>query len=262
MESTSAAGGGCQAAGAACEGGQPSVPRRADHSAREAAQCVDVDMEAPQGYGSRAARLGGRPREAPEGGSYTGPQQGQAKDDHGMGGHEEEWWLSDGSDSDGSDLVVEHGQAGTAEDHERWLLDPKADDCDAAWVAKQRGGGESDAILNCPGCFTTVCVDCQKHASYENQWRAMFVINCEVSNRRYCGARQSSRPAEAGRKRQLLADEEEERPGAERDSGSGSGGNPVSTDERLVLCQVCDTELGVMDGDEVFHFFNVFPSNA
>lgn len=29
-----------------------------------------------------------------------------------------------------------------------------------------------------------------------------------------------------------------------------------------VFCGTCDAELGVQDADEVFHFFNVFPSTA
>ncbi len=36
----------------------------------------------------------------------------------------------------------------------------------------------SDAILSCPLCFTTLCIDCQQHDTYDNQFRAMFVMNC------------------------------------------------------------------------------------
>jgi hypothetical protein len=31
----------------------------------------------------------------------------------------------------------------------------------------------SDAVLNCPGCFTLICLDCQRHAHFHNQWRAV-----------------------------------------------------------------------------------------
>ena len=41
-----------------------------------------------------------------------------------------------------------------------------------------RQGRKSDAILSCPGCLTTVCIDCQQHAVFENQFRAMFTMNC------------------------------------------------------------------------------------
>lgn len=39
--------------------------------------------------------------------------------------------------------------------------------------------------------------------------------------------------------------------------------NGVVNDELLwpVCCAVCDTKLGVFDKDEVYHFFDVLPSN-
>lgn len=67
------------------------------------------------------------------------------------------------------------------------FYDPDADDRDERWVAKQRKGHKSDAVLSCPLCFTTLCVDCQQHARYENQFRAMFVMNCR------CGVCSTSR---------------------------------------------------------------------
>jgi hypothetical protein len=39
----------------------------------------------------------------------------------------------------------------------------------------------SDAVLSCPCCFTIVCMDCQRHVRYCNQYRAMFVMNIGVS---------------------------------------------------------------------------------
>lgn len=33
-------------------------------------------------------------------------------------------------------------------------------------------------------------------------------------------------------------------------------------EEYPVLCGVCQTEVGVYDKDGVYHFYNVFPSNA
>lgn len=80
------------------------------------------------------------------------------------------------------------------------FYDPQMDDRDQQWMdAKRRsyqikkkrrgsnpGKGEpqplpqSDAVLNCPACLTTLCMDCQRHAIYNNQYRAMFVFNCSV----------------------------------------------------------------------------------
>jgi hypothetical protein len=58
------------------------------------------------------------------------------------------------------------------------FFDPDIDDKDAAWVTKQRQGRKSDAILSCPCCLTTLCIDCQQHSDLEGQFRAMFVMNC------------------------------------------------------------------------------------
>ena len=45
-------------------------------------------------------------------------------------------------------------------------------------VQPKSGATQSDAALSCPACFTLVCVDCQQHAKYKTQYRAMFVMNC------------------------------------------------------------------------------------
>ena len=54
------------------------------------------------------------------------------------------------------------------------LYDPDMDDKDQRWVDKQRqkhggkiGGkrgkkANSDALLDCPACMTTLCIDCQR----------------------------------------------------------------------------------------------------
>lgn len=60
------------------------------------------------------------------------------------------------------------------------LYDPNADDDDEKWIASQRkaylskpAAGKtkqkqkplpnSDAVLNCPACMTTLCLDCQRY---------------------------------------------------------------------------------------------------
>ncbi|KAF2353620.1 E2F-associated phosphoprotein [Trinorchestia longiramus] len=85
------------------------------------------------------------------------------------------------------------------------LYDPTLDDQDQIWMDDHRrqysstggsagdGGGlskrkrnnedglpQSDAVLNCPGCLSMLCTDCQRHVTYGNQYRAMFVFNCRV----------------------------------------------------------------------------------
>ena len=114
------------------------------------------------------------------------------------------------------------------------LYDVDADDKDAKWVqrrrAKHANGAanptKSDAMLSCPGCFSLLCIDCQRHTKFYNQYRAMFVQNCQVSTT------QRVRAAEDGETFQPI------------------------------MCSTCGTEVGVMDRDQVFHFFHVLPSES
>lgn len=41
--------------------------------------------------------------------------------------------------------------------------DPDLDDKDELWIQKKRKGFSSDAVLSCPACFTTVCLECQRY---------------------------------------------------------------------------------------------------
>eukprot|EP00455_Lapot_gusevi_P009226 TRINITY_DN14122_c0_g1_i2.p1 TRINITY_DN14122_c0_g1~~TRINITY_DN14122_c0_g1_i2.p1 ORF type:complete len:154 (+),score=20.73 TRINITY_DN14122_c0_g1_i2:74-535(+) len=105
------------------------------------------------------------------------------------------------------------------------LYDPEMDENDAKWVAKRFKftDHQSDAILNCPACFTVVCFDCQKHEQYD-QYRAMFVQNCRVYTARQV------KPLN------LPDDQDVFHP---------------------VHCHTCNTEIGARDSEEVIHFFNV-----
>jgi hypothetical protein len=57
------------------------------------------------------------------------------------------------------------------------LMTPHKSQIKQALLLKPR---TSDAVLSCPRCFTTVCMDCQQHERYANQFRAMFVMNIGV----------------------------------------------------------------------------------
>ena len=76
--------------------------------------------------------------------------------------------LQDTSDSESLPGAQQHAE----------FYDSEADESDQAWMQKQRQGRRSDAILSCPGCVTTVCVDCQRHEYVTTQYLAMFVTNC------------------------------------------------------------------------------------
>ena len=50
----------------------------------------------------------------------------------------------------------------TAEGPPPEWYDEALDDRDDQWMAKCRRGRKSDALLSCPACLSTVCVDCQR----------------------------------------------------------------------------------------------------
>ncbi|XP_010546247.1 PREDICTED: E2F-associated phosphoprotein [Tarenaya hassleriana] len=130
------------------------------------------------------------------------------------------------------------------------FYDSDMDDKDEMWMHKRRGGRTSDAILSCPACFTTVCFECQRHEKYLTQYRAVFVVNCKVEKDRV--HKQSARTPRKGRKRgRELEPVDREEPGP----ADSETFNPVT-------CSVCSTEIGVTDEEEIYHFFNVIPSES
>lgn len=42
------------------------------------------------------------------------------------------------------------------------FYDPELDDKDEKWIHKKKHG-RSDAVLSCPACFTTLCLECQRY---------------------------------------------------------------------------------------------------
>lgn len=58
--------------------------------------------------------------------------------------------------------------------------DPFADAADEAWAVQQRSGRTTDAILSCPSCFTTLCIDCQQHEHYHTQVGGWVRVWCGV----------------------------------------------------------------------------------
>ncbi|KAH8550492.1 E2F-associated phosphoprotein [Umbelopsis sp. PMI_123] len=130
-------------------------------------------------------------------------------------------------------------------DNDELLYNPEEDDTNEDWVAEQlraiapsesgrktkRAMAKTDAILTCPLCFAPVCLSCQRHEIYPNQYRAMFVTNC--------------RPNFAERFRYKDSNEE-----------SGGGDDlyyPVN-------CDICKTHIAMFDREEVYHFFHVIAS--
>ncbi|KAJ1436342.1 E2F-associated phosphoprotein [Sesbania bispinosa] len=127
------------------------------------------------------------------------------------------------------------------------FYDPDLDDKDEKWIHKKRQGRDTDAVLSCPACFTTLCLECQRHEKYLTQYRAIFVVNCKIENNQVF---RQNIPISRSRKRNR---------GTEGFDGSDAPSTNIETFKQ-VCCSVCSTEVGVIDEDEVYHFFNVLPS--
>ncbi|XP_069806996.1 E2F-associated phosphoprotein [Dendropsophus ebraccatus] len=153
------------------------------------------------------------------------------------------------------------------------LYDPHEDDRHQEWVdAKRRGYRNirkrkqsqtnstkpkplpsSDAILNCPACMTTLCLDCQRHESYRTQYRAMFVMNCTVNMEevlKFPEQPMKNRRRERKKMKTPSAD-----PAMETQSKEVALYHPVK-------CNECSTEVAMYDKEEVYHFFNVLASHS
>ncbi|PAV86713.1 hypothetical protein WR25_18077 [Diploscapter pachys] len=102
---------------------------------------------------------------------------------------------------------------------------------------------DTDAVLSCPGCMSLLTRDCQRHEIYKDQYRAMFVENCKVEEEKLT----------------IEKTGKEKRKMRQKMKKSGIAIMEASPDDvfQPVKCTVCDTNVAVMDQDEVFHFFNV-----
>lgn len=78
------------------------------------------------------------------------------------------------------------------------------------------------------------------------QYRAVFVVNCKIGSDQVIHQKEA-RPRRAKSGRQ----------------SSEIEANPAGNQTfKQVCCLVCSTEIGVIDEDEVYHFFNVLPSES
>ena len=139
------------------------------------------------------------------------------------------------------------------------FYDPNMDDEDQKWAdnfrrqyvpkgfpgTKEKPLPNSDAVLNCPACFILLCLDCQRHSQYEHQYRAMFVMNCEVDHSQHLKYPKDKKKYRKGKgkknKNEPMVDENDTF-------------NPVK-------CNRCSTQVAVYDKDEIYHFFNVISSH-
>ncbi|VDL61290.1 unnamed protein product [Hymenolepis diminuta] len=94
----------------------------------------------------------------------------------------------------------------------------------------------TDAILNCPGCMSLLSLNCQRHSKYRTQYRTMFTLNCKV------------------------ADEKTQVPAA-IDLSQGTSSADIE-DLKKVVCEICNTPVGVLESNGVYHLFNVLASHG
>lgn len=78
------------------------------------------------------------------------------------------------------------------------------------------------------------------------QYRAIFVVNCKIEDGKV--RQERVKPKRGKRRRETVEDE----------AVSAASGETWKS----VHCSVCATEVGVVDEDEVYHFFNVLPSES
>lgn len=139
--------------------------------------------------------------------------------------------------------------SGIDSDEEDPYYDNQRDEKDEKWTDKHITGGidrsMSDAVLNCPSCFVLLCVDCQRHEKYSDQYRAMFVANCKVNY--YPQFIYNRKQRNTKRLKAKWEREEVEN-------------TSLYLREELfcsVVCANCEIEVAVFDSNEVYHFFNV-----
>lgn len=110
----------------------------------------------------------------------------------------------------------------------------------------------TDAVLNCPACFTVLCMDCQRHEFYSGQFRAMFAMNCKIdrSETLTVPLKISKSKGKRDRKKGLPAEET-------------MSNVPSSDSDKFfpVRCRVCNSQVAVYDSEEIYHFFNCLASH-
>lgn len=103
----------------------------------------------------------------------------------------------------------------------------------------------SDAILSCPCCFLIVCMDCQRHERYTNQFRAMFVMNIAV--------KWDHRLVYDDRQKMLI---EYKKSSVNHSTTTHESGKQKEEVYYTVCCANCTTTVAALDMEnQVYHFY-------
>ena len=91
-----------------------------------------------------------------------------------------------------------------------------------------------------------ISVHCFRHDTYNNQYRAMFVMNCTID---------SSELLKYPHPKKKQNKKKKQKSSATQDTSS-------ETEDKFhpVKCNECNTVVAVYDTDEIYHFFNVLAS--
>merc|ERR1712110_45151 len=128
------------------------------------------------------------------------------------------------------------------------FFDNEADEEDEKFAKSKnyQKADKSDAIISCPNCFTVLCVDCQQHTKYKDQYRAMFVReSVKIIPDKIVKFRKLDN---FGRKRKK-GKEDHKLPE-----------NEVFDFYKQAVCENCKNEVAVQDSEEIFHFYNCIAS--
>lgn len=196
----------------------------------------------------------------------------------------------DSDGSDGEDDVTKNRKTSKRKfmSNDDLFYDPNSDAEDQAWIDRQRrkqyckqlpknakkvnasaetsSKGESsktpandpplptsDAVLNCPACFSVLSLDCQRHEFYVGQYRAMFVLNCKIDRSEVLKVPLKGNNKGRGRKNKNGNRSQSE----VLENLSNDPGDTFFP----VKCTICNTQVAMYDREEIFHFFNCLASN-
>eukprot|EP01132_Coremiostelium_polycephalum_P002054 gene2054-2532_t len=170
------------------------------------------------------------------------------------------------------DFTKDYKASFTEEEKDKLLYNDVEDEENEEWMNKnfkKITGFRSDASLSCPGCFTLLCIDSQRHDIYKNQFRAIFVKNCKIDptkrlvykednikNNNNNNSKRKGKSSTTTTNNNNTVKEEDDNIELKIEDTS----EPIVEYYYQVFCSVCDTNVAVIDNDEVYHFFNVFPS--
>ena len=141
--------------------------------------------------------------------------------------------------------VYKHMRGGVQENF-KIISQPKGDQPSESKSIKAYKPRNSDAVLSCPCCFNIVCMDCQRHQKYLNQFRAMFVMGITVD---WHSRLVYDEDQEALVPKPELPDEHV--PEEESDFLRHKDGEYFS-----VLCANCRTQVAALDMKEELYYFH------